>query len=445
MIALDDIRASLEGDVPSQIATCARDGTPNLSYASQVHYVDSAHVALSFQFFNKTRENILAHPYATAMVVNPDTAAAYRLDLEYLRTESQGALFESMKARLAGIASHTGMAGVFVLRGADVYRVRSIALMPGRVLTHPVPRRNLMTALRATGECLAACTELDTLLDAALESLESRFGIRHAMVLMLDCAGQRLYTVASRGYGESGVGSEIPLGAGVIGVAALHRTAIRISHMSSEYAYQRAIHASAQQAGMQQNLGEVIPFPGLNLPHSQLAVPILAAGRLQGVLYVESSEDRAFGYEMEDALGVLASQVGYAMHLLQQVQDERVEADQQQTPPAPAGNAIRVRHYTENNSVFIDDDYLIKGVAGAILWKLLRDYQKLGRTDFSNRELRLDPTLRLPDFSDNLEARLVLLTRRLTERCTALALEKTGRGRFRLNVLRPLQLEGAPP
>jgi hypothetical protein len=83
-------------------------------------------------------------------------------------------------------------------------------------------------------------------------------------------------------------------------------------------------------------------------------------------------------------------------------------------------------------------------VAGAILRKLVAEYLKDGRTEFSNRELRLDPSLRLPDLSDNLEARLVLLHRRLAERAGALRLEKCGRGRFRLVVDRPLRLVEVP-
>jgi adenylate cyclase len=91
-----------------------------------------------------------------------------------------------------------------------------------------------------------------------------------------------------------------------------------------------------------------------------------------------------------------------------------------------------VRHYPRDDSVFLGHDYLIKGVAGAILWRLLREHAATGRTDFTTRELRLDRTLKLPDHAENLDARLVLLRRRLEERGACLQLEKTGRGLFRL-------------
>ena len=76
---LHTIRSCFEGAVPSTIATCGTDGIPNVAYLSQVHYVDESHVALSYQFFNKTRQNILDNPQATLQVIDPDNAMQYRL------------------------------------------------------------------------------------------------------------------------------------------------------------------------------------------------------------------------------------------------------------------------------------------------------------------------------------------------------------------------------
>ncbi|HEX5611150.1 MAG TPA: GAF domain-containing protein [Burkholderiales bacterium] len=444
-ITVDAIRGCLEGVIPSTVATCAPDGTPNISYVSQVHYVDSSHVALTFQFFNKTHANVLANPHATVFAIDPQSGARYELALEYLRTETEGPIFESMKAKLAGIASHSGMAGVFRLRGSDVYRVRSVTPLAGRHLPAPTPRRNLLASLRACSQVFERCTDLSTLLENLLSALETRFDIRHSMVLMLDGAGERLYTVASRGYADSGVGSEIALGCGVIGVAAQQKTPIRIMHMTAEYSYGRAIRESAERAGMAGRLETAIPFPGLADSRSQLAAPIVSAGRVLGVLYVESAEDLRFSYDDEDALVALAAQLGIALRAIQEGEEVHEASNPPPARDAPArGEQVVVRHFAADDSIFIGDDYLIKGVAGAILRKLLADHLREGRTDFTNRELRLDPQIRLPDLSDNLEARLILLHRRLAERSGALLLEKTGRGRFRLCVNRPIQLVEVP-
>jgi hypothetical protein len=113
-----------------------------------------------------------------------------------------------------------------------------------------------------------------------------------------------------------------------------------------------------------------------------------------------------------------------------------------EAPPCAADPApLRVRYYEADGSVFLDDAYLIKGVAGALLWKILREHQASGRCEFTNRELRLADDLGLPGANDNLETRLLLLTRRLVEREASLRLERSGRGRFRLCLARPLTLE----
>jgi len=438
---LEDIRSCLEGVIPSVLATCARDGTPNVTYVSQVHFVDRHHVALSFQFFNKTRENILANPNASVFVIDPRTARRYMLSLRYLRTESSGPLFERMKANLAGIASHTGMSGVFKLQGSDVYEVLRIDRIPSAELAPPAPRCNLLGALRNVAHLLSSAIDLRTLLDEVLAVLAHDMAITHAMVLLTDAAHGRLYTVASLGYPASGVGSEIPLGQGLIGIAARERTPIRITHGTSEYTYSLALRKSAETDGLAALLETKIPLPGLAKPGSQLAVPMLVGGRTVGVLFVESPEDGRFHWEDEDALVAVAAQLGMAIATLQQAAEGGEDAGGTE-PRArrPRGKALEVRHYRADDSVFIGDDYLIKGVAGAIFRKLVADFIDKGRTEFTNRELRLDPRIRLPDITDNLEARLILLVRRLAERGTDVRIEKTGRGRFRLAVERPLSL-----
>ena len=244
--SLHAIRPCLEGAIPAVMSTCASDGTPNVAYISQVVYVDEGHVALSFQFFNKTRANILANPQASVLVLDPVTARFYRLHLRYLHTETHGALFESMKARLAGIASHSGMAEVFRLKGSDVYAVEHIDAIDGEGLPPPPCRTGLLHRLRQCSERMAACAGLDDLLQTALSCLCEALGIQHALVLMLDAPERHLYTVASCGYATSGVGSEIALGHGVIGMAARENTPVRISHMTHAALYSNAMRSSLQ-------------------------------------------------------------------------------------------------------------------------------------------------------------------------------------------------------
>ena len=446
MIPTRALRDCLDGAIPGVVSTCAPDGTPNIAYMSQGQYVDGEHLALSYQFFNRTRQNILANPRATLGLIHPQTAQQYRVHLTYQRTETAGPIFESMKAKLAGIASHTGMSGVFHLQGSDVYRIDRVEVVPGSTLPLPVPAVDHLPALRACMERLPATPDAESLLDALLDGLERHFGIEQALVLMLDPARDRLYTVASRGYATSGVGSEIQVGDGVIGAAARERVPIRISHMTSEYAYGLAMREGAAPRGSDLPQDSEIPFPGLAAPGSQLAVPIPGAREPLGVLFVESPQEMRFSHADEDALVALVAQVAALFRLFLTELDL---ADEFQPAPEkvsqPSGAPLRVRHYAVNDSVFLGDDYLIKGVAGNILWTLLQDHQASGRTQFSNRELRADPRVRLPDQSDNLEARLVLLHRRLAERQACVQMEKTGRGRFRLNICRPLELEDMDP
>ena len=117
---------ALHGMFPSWITTASGDGEPNTTVISQIWYVNETEVALSFQFFNKTKKNISQNPHAFATILNPDTFEMYNLELEYCRTENDGDLFDEMDMKLEAIASMSGMSGIFELQGADIYKVNSI-------------------------------------------------------------------------------------------------------------------------------------------------------------------------------------------------------------------------------------------------------------------------------------------------------------------------------
>jgi adenylate cyclase len=315
--------------------------------------------------------------------------------------------------------------------GSDVFRTATAC-------------RNALAALRTTSERLARHLELDPLLGETLSCLEGEFGIDHAMVLLYDEHGQRVFTVASLGYPSSGIGSEILLGEGVIGAAAQQRTPIRNSEMSAEYAGYRALRDNALASGQADVFMNEIPLPGLPESRSQLAVPMVVGEQLIGVLYVESQLDLRFSKDDEDALVALAVYLAMAIRITQPILDTGEETLASAAPEkAPGGEPLTVRHFRENDSIFLGEDYLIKGVAGSIFAVLVSDFTELGRTEFTNRELRLDPRVRLPAVSDNLEGRLILLERRLTERGAPVRIEKSGRGRFRLVSEQPLRLEAA--
>lgn len=451
-ITLSGLRRMFEGVIPATMCSVSADGVPHLCYLSQVEYVDEAHVALSFQFFNRSRENILTTRRCAVTVDDPYTAAGVRLQLRYLRTEHEGPTFERMKAKLAGIAAHCGMEKVYHLQGADIYEVESVEMIPGRkTLQAPAPRCDIRAGTRAVIDRLSACQDMASLLDDTLLAMHEHLRIEHGMILLLDSARASLYTIASHGYATSGLGAEVPLDQGVAGIAAREGVPIRIGHMAMSQTYARAIRQRSQDLGLDGGLRDEIPLPGLADPRSQLAVPLKLMGRVMGVLMVESTREQHFSHDDEDALVSIAAPLALALSLLQPMETPGDEALLEPTPhpptlpePTPPQARVTISHHAHTHSVFVDQDYLIKGVAGAILWRLLRCWQEQGRQDFSNRELRLDASLGLPDVTDNLEARLILLHKRLAERATPIQIIKTGRGRFRLVVQAPLILIEQP-
>jgi hypothetical protein len=207
------------------------------------------------------------------------------------------------------------------------------------------------------------------------------------------------------------------------------------------------VHTSYVTAG-DVGPGHVLPVPHLAQGDSQLAVPAIARGEIVGVLQVEDQTPVAFGEEDEANLTVVATVVANAIETLRAEALDVPAPGSSATPDEPprpsSAPPTLVRHFAVDGSTFLDGDYLIKGVAGRILWSLLGHHEREGRVDFTNKEVRLDASLDLPDFRDNFESRLILLKRRLDEREAPVRIVKTGRGRFHLDVARPVRLDLVP-
>ena len=121
----DELKPVLRTGLPAYLATCSAAGVPNATFISQAYWVDRQHVALSFQFFNKTVRNVRENPRAALCLNDPDQLAQWVLDLEFDHSETDGPIFDEMEMQIEAIASATGMSGIFKLRAADVYRVHS--------------------------------------------------------------------------------------------------------------------------------------------------------------------------------------------------------------------------------------------------------------------------------------------------------------------------------
>jgi adenylate cyclase len=445
-VALESIRACFAGVMPTQFATCSPDGTPNVIAVSLVHYVDSEHVAVSRQFLRKTSDNVEVNRKAQLLVTDPATFAEYRLDTEFLHTETEGPVFEAAKANLAAVASQSGMSDVFRLRGVDIHRVIRCQAVGHDLgaMARPAGESDALRPLDEFVRRLGLCADYEELTRAALHALEDLFGIAYSILLLADAEGGGLFATASNGYPVSAVGAEVRYGVGLIGTAAAERRSITIAHLGRARTMQAALRASAERDG-DSSLGPEVSLPGLALPQSVAAIPLIAQNRLVGVLYLESERPGQFHSQTEPTLQIIAGHLAATLLML--------EAEPPPTQPGglpakalPAADArtVTVAYYQANDSVFVAGRYVTKGVAGRILRKLAGEYVATGRTAFSNRELRLDESLDLPVGADNLEGRLLVLRRRLALQNCGIELERVGRGHMELRVAGPLDLSDVP-
>lgn len=441
-LRLSDLGACFEGVIPSIIATAAADGMPNISYLSHVVRVDETHVAISNQFFAKTAANVRANTKATLMLVDGLTGAQFTLDIAFCRSIDSGALFDRIAGQLKASSAQVGMAEVMRLRSADLFRVERIESVPGPIEAGgaaPVARPAVdLGVLADAAAAVGAQPGAGEIIDGLLDAVRRVLGYGTAIVLLRDCERGCLVTTGSIGYAPSGVGSEVVGDAGLIGEAALRGQVVKLSDMSRLRRFGGAIAAETLQS---EDVTRSVAFPQLPGAMSQVAVPMIARGAVLGVLFAESTARLAFRDEEEAALRLLAAQAAAALWASEReaaAEAGGADAAVAARGPARTGHGIRIVHHGFDDSVFVNGTYMVKGVAGMLLRMMVEWHLAEGRSAFTNRELRLAAGARMPEIKDNLEARLLLLRRRLDEKQAPIRLVRTGRGLMRL------EMEGSP-
>jgi len=120
---------AMQSVVPSTMATVSVDGVPNLTYISQVFYVDDNHVAISFQYMNKSWKNISENPNISMILTHPVSIKMWKINLVFKEIQYDGPVFDNMDMQLTAIASMYGMADRFKLKAALICEVTQVTVL----------------------------------------------------------------------------------------------------------------------------------------------------------------------------------------------------------------------------------------------------------------------------------------------------------------------------
>ena len=205
------------------------------------------------------------------------------------------------------------------------------------VVRWPTLRRRLKTSelARKTAEFqilqrvsadINSTLDLDEICDVALRTMDELFEFHHANILLLEPDGQTLKVVASRGYENQATGGRVQIGTGVIGVVAQKRKMLRVSNLGQQRAYAAAQRRETMKSGLQANVGETVPVPGLANAESQIAIPLLIRDELIGVFSIESPVPRSFGEHELDLVSIVANQIASAIHNARLYEERRQAA-----------------------------------------------------------------------------------------------------------------------
>jgi PAS domain S-box-containing protein len=163
--------------------------------------------------------------------------------------------------------------------------------------------REVATSIEV-GQAIAAAPKLEELFSRVVTLIKERFGYYHAHVYQVDLERNDLEMMA--GYGEPGRilrerGHRIPMGAGLVGTAAVTGELVRVADVSKQKNW--------------------LPNPLLPDTRSELAVPIRLGDKVLGVLDVQSDQLEGLTEDDELLLLGLCGQIAVSIQNTQSLED----------------------------------------------------------------------------------------------------------------------------
>ena len=196
-----------------------------------------------------------------------------------------------------------------------------------KTLTEQLERRNKeIEIIERVASQISKTLNLDAIAKTMLISMEEYFGFKHSMILLLDSSESALKVIATHGYKEEGIGAQVKIGVGVIGMVAKKKKLMRMANLGAQKQYMQAIKQQIQPSE-DTVVADEISLPGLKNAESQVAIPMLMEDELIGVFSVESDQVNIFDKSDELIIKILANQTANALQnaKLYQLEQERLE------------------------------------------------------------------------------------------------------------------------
>lgn len=417
-LQLSQLRDCFQGIVPSMMCTYDQNWVPNISYLSHVEYLNESRVALSNQFFNKTKKNVLATGRALLLLLHPATLQCYELRLRFVHSEVTGELFEKMSYRLALIAAREGQGHIFQLLSADVYEVESICERSSMVKKPwPLPIPNSPHPSFAYEE--AARSFLETCTSKSLKGYEAMNLLLKMIRFGLGFPLAHFYLVDKEHHTELFTSSEITYE---------NKKAISTEHYAvlQKVAYFSKPIVIAGLSLQRRYLQSIIENEMEEVEGSQVkrlvALPVQKSGQVLAILIIEDHRDESWEESLVQSMKMMCSALALVLDEEIKVTDEAFK--NHQTP-------LRFYFHKESEILFLNESPFIKNLPAKILTYILNRNAKGPGTAFSNQEVICALQDDFPSEGKvNFEARLSLVKKRLENKGLPLRIVSQGRGQF---------------